>query len=463
MATTDAPTFGSREIRSEGGRHTALVDQIDVFAAAVARDRSPRLIDLVLDGVGVAIAGRTSHGAQAAAGVLGGATASWDSAWLHGMQMHSLDFDDTHEPSLCHSGTALLPGLLALGRAQGRSGRELLEAFDLGIRFVDFASECGAGLNAAGAHSTAILGSLASAAACAWLTTRDAAVAADAVELAALLAAGLGAAFGSDGKPLQAARASEVGVRAALFAAGGLNAPRGAAFGEHGVLALWLGIDALDSVRWGDECSGAAARVAIKPYPSCFLTHSTIDGVLALRESLDLRRATELERMTVEVHPLAGMIADKTTLGAENAKFSLRYCALAALSDGRVNVETFGPAGQQRLVDEAGTFERWVGRVEVRTDAAAPTLISRIGLLTTDGRERSVIVEAPRGSRTEPLSREDVITKFRDNAARQCDDAAVQLLVDIVLALPSAPDIGALEPLTLASTCAAAPLNPAGV
>src|SRR6185437_1719157 len=149
----------------------------------------------------------------------------------------------------------------------------------------------GPGLNAAGAHSTAILGSLGAAAACGWLMTHSMEATADAVELAGLLAAGLGQAFGSDGKPLQAARASEIGVRAALFAAAGLTAPRGAAFGDRGVLALWLGGDAVARLRWGDACSGAAERVAIKPYPSCFLTHSTIDGVLALRASLDLRCA----------------------------------------------------------------------------------------------------------------------------------------------------------------------------
>jgi 2-methylcitrate dehydratase PrpD len=452
MTQVGAPAPDSKEMMIGDGRHGALVDQMRLLAAAAAHADDARLLDLLLDAVGVAIAGRTAHAARAAKSVFGAAGTPWDSAWLHGMQMHALDFDDTHEPSLCHTATALVPGLLALGRAQRRSGAEVLEAYDVGIRFVDFASKCGPALNTAGAHSTAILGSLAAAAACGWLLTHDAEMTADAVEVAAVLAAGLGAAFGSDGKALQAARASETGVRAALFAAAGIDAPKGAAFGDRGVLALWLGVDAPASVRWGDECPGAAGRVAIKPYPSCFLTHSTIDGALALRRSLDLRGAADLERMNVEVHPLAVQIADKTTLGGESAKFSIRYCVLAALTDGTVNVDTFSPSTQQRLAGAAGSFESWVTRVHVRADAAAPALTARIDLVTTDGRTTALTVEAPRGSRSEPLSRDDVIAKFRDNAARAYDAASAQRLLDEIIALPSARNVGALELLTSACT-----------
>jgi 2-methylcitrate dehydratase PrpD len=455
MTNVDVPMLDSRAVMPGGDRHAALVDQIRLFATTDPGDRMPRLLDLMLDAVGVAVAGRTAHAGRVAASVFGTAATPWDAAWLHGMQMHALDFDDTHEPSLCHTATALLPGLLALGRAHRRSGRDLLDAYDLGIRFVDFASACGPALNTAGAHSTAILGSLASAAACGWLLTHDAGMTADAVEVAALLAAGLGAAFGSDGKPLQAARASEIGVRAATFVAAGLHAPHGAAFGDHGVLALWLGVDAPTTVRWGDECVQAVGLVAIKPYPSCFLTHSTIDGTLSLRASLDLRSAADVARISVAIHPLAAQIADKTSLGAENAKFSLRYCALAALTDGRVNVDTFSVATQQRLVDDAGSFDSWVSKVHVRTDPAAPALSARISLLLADGRERAITVEAPRGSRSAPLTRDDVIAKFRDNASGAYDGTSVQRLLDDVMEMPTATDIAALDLLTSACTAAA--------
>jgi 2-methylcitrate dehydratase PrpD len=377
--------------------------------------------------------------------------------------MHALDFDDTHEPSLCHTATALLPGLLSLGRSRQRSGHELLVAFDLGLRLVDFMSECGPALNTKGVHATAILGSIAAGAACGWLLARDIHAAADSAETAALMAAGLGAAFGSDSKHLQAGRAAEVGVRAALFVASGIGAPRGAAFGDRGILALWLGVEAVESLRWTDSCTGAARRVAIKPYPSCFLTHSTIDGVVQLRDSLGLCTPADVAHIAVRVHPLTASIADKTSLDSSNdARFSLRYCALAAVCDGQVSIETFGNEGQQRLLARAPAFTDWTSRFSVSADRTVPTLSARLEIVTKDGRTGKVDIESPRGSLSEPLTRTDVVAKFRDNASRELNIGTVNGVIEDVMSLSTSRNIGELD--ALATACLpdqhATPANP---
>jgi 2-methylcitrate dehydratase PrpD len=120
-----------------------------------------------------------------------------------------------------------------------------------------------------------------------------------------------------------------------------------------------------------------------------------------------------------------------------------------------VNVDTFSVATQQRLVDDAGSFDSWVSKVHVRTDPAAPALSARISLLLADGRERAITVEAPRGSRSAPLTRDDVIAKFRDNASGAYDGTSVQRLLDDVMEMPTATDIAALDLLTSACTAAA--------
>ena len=56
----------TQEMMIGDGRHGALVDQIRLLAAAAAQADDPRLVDLLLDAVGVAIAGRTAHAARAA-------------------------------------------------------------------------------------------------------------------------------------------------------------------------------------------------------------------------------------------------------------------------------------------------------------------------------------------------------------------------------------------------------------
>jgi 2-methylcitrate dehydratase PrpD len=365
--------------------------------------------------------------------------------------MHALDFDDTHEPSLCHTATALLPGLLSLGRSRQRSGHDLLVAFDLGLRLVDFMSACGPALNGKGVHSTAILGSIAAGAACGWLLAQDINAAADSAEVAALMAAGLGAAFGSDGKHLQAGRAAEVGVRAALFVASGITAPRGAAFGDRGILALWLGVDAVESLPWTSSCTAAAHHVAIKPYPSCFLTHSTIDGVIQLSAALGGCSPADVEHIALRVHPLTTSIADKTSLDSTNdSRFSLRYCALAALADLRVTLESFEVASLQRLLSDARSFPEWTAKFSVSTDGRAPTLAAFIEITTGDGRVRAITVNGPRGSLAQPLSKADVLAKFRDNASRELDVEMTERVIEDIASLPTAGNINDLRSLTTA-------------
>jgi 2-methylcitrate dehydratase PrpD len=451
VSMAESNTAHGRVTAEPDDRHDRLIDQLRRFTLSDSEDTDPRLLDLLLDGVGVALAGRSSRSSRSAASAFGGSDAPWDAAWLHGVCMHALDFDDTHEPSLCHTSTSLLPGLLRLGRARERSGHELLVAFDLGLRLVDFMSECGPALNAKGVHSTAILGSIAAGAACGWLVSRDIHTAADSAEMAALMAAGLGAAFGSDSKHVQAGHAAEVGVRAALFVASGVGAPRGAAFGDRGILALWLGVDAVESLRWTDGCAGAARRVAIKPYPSCFLTHSTIDGIIQLRGSLGGCSPTDVEHIAVGVHPLTTSIADKTSLDSSNdARFSLRYCALAAWSDARVTLDTFEASGQQRLLASARSFADWVAKFSVSTDRNAATLSARLEIGTKDGRTGTITIRSPRGSVSEPLTADDVVAKFRDNASRALDIPLVQRVIDDVMSLPTTGNICELESLTAA-------------
>ena len=162
-----------------------LEPQLELFATTPApASARERLMDLLVDAVGVGLAGGTTPVAQLSLKTLGGRDAE---AWVRGVWMHALDFDDTHEPSLCHTGTALIPGLLALARGRRSSGSELLDAFEIGLRLVEFLAPFGPRVNSIGLHSTGILGTLGAAAASGWLLTRDPRVTAGAVELAALI------------------------------------------------------------------------------------------------------------------------------------------------------------------------------------------------------------------------------------------------------------------------------------
>jgi 2-methylcitrate dehydratase PrpD len=396
-----------------------LLDQIRLLVPAQPLgEPDPRLSDLLVDALGVGVAGQTTSTAQAAAAVLGHSGTPWDLAWLQGIRIHALDFDDTHEPSLCHTAAAIVPGLLALAIERDLSGPEVLHALDFGLRVVAFLAPLGSRLNEMGVHSTGAVGSLGAAAACAWLLSRDDRVCLAAIDMAAVMAAGLAAAFGTDTKPVQAGRAAEVGVRAALFTEQGIGAPRDALFGRFGIFTLWLGEDAAQMAGWGSTHADASRQVALKPYPSCFLTHAVIDGVLAARRDLDLRDESAVTQVSLTVHPIAATIADKTTLvDSADAKFSLRYCVLAALRDGSPTVATFAEAQWRQACADQLAWTSWSDRFEVTREARMPQIGARIALMTQNGTHATHEVLAPRGSVGNPLASADIDAKFRANTA----------------------------------------------
>src|SRR4029453_9433762 len=79
---------------------------------------------------------------------------------------HGLDFDDTREDAIVHTGSVAVTTALAVGEALGKSGRATLEAIVAGVEVM-----CRVGLAVPGRfharhyHPTALTGSFAAAAA----------------------------------------------------------------------------------------------------------------------------------------------------------------------------------------------------------------------------------------------------------------------------------------------------------
>jgi 2-methylcitrate dehydratase PrpD len=446
----DAPPRADGE---EG--HRRLVEQLGRLGAPKLEPRAEaRLLELLADCLGVGLAGRATTVGEQVHSLFGSSPAPWDAALALGTRVHALDFDDTHEPSLCHTAAALVPALVSLAVERGCGGHALLRAYALGLRTVSFLSPLGPALNQKGVHSTGSLGGLASAAACAWLLTEDPERAADAMEIAALLVSGLGVAFGSDCKPLQAGHAAEVGVRAGLLAAARVSCPRNAPFGPRGLYRLWLG-PGTPEPHWGASGEGAVFEVAVKPYPSCFLTHGTIDSILALRHQV--AGASAIEHVQLAVNPMAATLADKTVLGApHDAKFSLRYCALAALGDGRVTLDTFDAPAQARLTGGVDQWRSWSSRFEVRADPQVPMVAAELRIRTADGRTLEAKIGAQRGSPERPLSRPEIVEKFLANASPALGEAAAERLLAAIWDLPAAGDVSGCR--ELAAACGPGPL-----
>src|SRR5436309_6983901 len=251
-----------------------------------------------------------AEGGIALATVVGTAlkTAPGWAALANGAAGHAHDFDDTNFALLGHPSVPLLSTALAAAEAEMAGGRTLVLGYILGFE-IDVA--LGTALNpdhyTRGWHATSSIGTLGCAAAAARIMGLDLVQPRHALAIAASHASGLKENFGSMTKPYHAGHAARNGILATQLAREGMTASDTALEGRQGYAAAFGGArrlePALDGL--GRAWQLLASGIAVKPYPSCALTHSAIDSLLDLRAAHGLtpRDVTAVEVAVNRVGP----------------------------------------------------------------------------------------------------------------------------------------------------------------
>ena len=245
-----------------------------------------------------------------------------------------LDYDDVALDG--HPSAVLVPAILAQGEASGSSGAEMLTAYVAGFEvWAELLAREPTPLHRKGWHPSAVLGTVAAAAACAKLRGLDAAGAATALAIAASMSAGLVANFGSMTKSFQVARAAQSGVIAARLAQAGLTASLDALEHPSGLLAALSPDGKAERDRPFDaaqkEWHIVGEGLNIKRYPICYATHRSIDAALGLVARHDLA-PDAVERIHVSTgETQLRMLRNASPQTGLEAKFSMQFAMAAAL------------------------------------------------------------------------------------------------------------------------------------
>src|SRR3954452_12417619 len=208
----------------------------------------------ILDTVGVTLAGAAEPCTQIVARVLAAGTgagsgeclifgsdrraAPLDAALINGTAAHALDFDDVSNSMGGHPSAPIVPALFAAGEILDSTGREFIAAYVAGF---ETETRIGRGVNLhhyeKGWHPTATLGVFGAAAACCHLMGLDRAKTAQALAIAASLASGIKANFGTMTKPLHVGHTARNGLFAAMLAREGFTANDAALEHRQGFLS----------------------------------------------------------------------------------------------------------------------------------------------------------------------------------------------------------------------------------
>jgi 2-methylcitrate dehydratase PrpD len=359
-------------------------------------------------------------------------------ALVNGTLAHSLDFDDTHLPSVLHPSSAVLPAAFAVAEATGASGPAFLDAATVGV---ELACRLGmAGYDEAagtsvffewGQHATAICGAVGAALAAGMVRGLSADELTSAIGIAASMGSGVIEANRTGGtiKRVHCGWAAHGGIAAADLARHGLTGPPTVLEGGFGFLRAFCGDRVrIDAVTEGLGEHWETPGIFFKPYPCNHFTHAGIDAALALRARGI--RPDDVERLVLGAPaPVLRTIAEPREQkirpqSGYHAAFSGPYTVAAALCGGR-EPSGLGVFHADFSDDAAADPDRLAlaARVEVVADDEATAGFPRQfpAVLTAHLRSGETVTERVRENRGgpgRPLSDAEHETKFAGNAAR---------------------------------------------
>jgi 2-methylcitrate dehydratase PrpD len=397
---------------------------------------------LLIDISGICVAARQSDfltaarsgvdvgGPCTAIGLAGGFSPA-DAALLNGTAAHGEDFDDTFEGGPVHAGAVILPAVLAAAERHAASGRTALRAVAIGSEIACRLSVVvPKATHKAGFHPTAVFGAIGAAAAAGTVLGLSQVQLVNALGITGSMASGIieYLAEGTWTKRLHPGWAAQSGYRAARLAQSGFTGPRTLFEGTHG---LFHGFARKVPDDWSALLDGfgqdwVAASIAFKPYACGTMIHPYIDCARRIAErGLDLEQIASIECETSEgiVHRLWEPLAAKQNPpNGYAAKFSIPYGIAAGLALGQGGLAAFTDT---QVADEK--LRSLARRVRYIVDPGNPypkQFTGHVRIVLADGRVMEERQPHFRGGANEPLTRAEIVEKFRLNCRHGGWDAA---------------------------------------
>jgi 2-methylcitrate dehydratase PrpD len=344
-----------------------------------------------------------------------------DAAFVNAVAGHALDFDDTGLDG--HPSVVIAPAVLAQAEALGLTWRDAVTAYVAGYEvWAELIARDADKHHGKGWHPSAVFGVVACAAACAWLRRLDPVRTAHALGIAASMAGGLVANFGSMTKPLQVGLAVRNGVNAAALAERGVTAAPDALESPRGFLAA---LSPAGRARLDGPCRAGAPwqivqqGINIKRYPICYATHRIVDAALSLHPQL-AHRLGEVEEIVAELgHLQAAMLRSSRPTTALDAKFSAEFTIACALARGHVDLQDLSDERVNEPVVQALLRKVRVA-VQTGSDAEEPLFspADRLSVRLRDGSQcQADPVRRALGHASRPIGEAELRAKFMACAA----------------------------------------------
>lgn len=359
-------------------------------------------------------------------------------ALVFGTTAHALDFDDVALSG--HPSTVLVPAILCEGLARGLPGRTCLEAYVVGYQvWAELFQREPDSLHIKGWHPTAVYGVLAATAAIAYARDMATNSIATSLAIAASLASGLVANFGTMTKPLHAGRAASLAFEAIEYGNLGITAAEDALEHHAGFLNAVSpsgNVNRSTAMHQEDGWLISQHGLCIKQYPVCYSGHRAIDATIDLASTHNVALEDVLRVSVGLGRPQLSMLRNHQPKTSLEAKFSIQFAVACALDQRNVGLSQLVNeyVNRPHLQDFYTKVDTWC--VET-PDPDDPTFskYDSVELTLRDGRVlKSGDIPYARGHAANPISTEALRYKFQDCLTRfteHSDGSASAILPEV--------------------------------
>ena len=353
-------------------------------------------------------------------------TAPRFAALANGTAMHADDFDDTLQAETgrfqgIHPSSPVIATLLAVSDSMPISGRQFLNAYHVGVevscRLFD-ATHINHILH--GFHSTGTCGMLGATMALTNLLNKDPHTNAIALGIAASQAGGLQENFGTMVKPYHAGRSAESAIVSVDLVNKGFTASPIILEAKRGFFqALGGGFEAQRLMnKLGNPWSFVDRGVWLKPYPTGSLGHPAMTAMdeLIHQHDIQLKHVKKITLKTSQnIHHTLLHHHPKTEL---QAKFSLEFCLAALLVDRKCGLRQFNDeyVNSPDIQKAIELIEYIPFSLEEEKNNRHTIVTSFVSIELNDGKVHSIRKDFGKGNKADPLSENEIATKFRECA-----------------------------------------------
>ncbi len=403
---------------------------VEFLAAITPQDLSAEVRDrtryLLLDYVGVALRGAREESTAPVYKMierLNARTLPGYQALVNGTAAHAIEMDDTHNAGSIHLGAVMFSAALALADSLP------------GVSMERFTAAVVAGYEAAariamavqpkehyllGFHPTATCGVFGAAATASKLLNLTADQMLSAFGIAGSMASG-SMEFLAEGawtKRLHPGLAAQNGIQAAMLAADGFRGPAKILEGRDGFLNGYSRKPLTELLTRDLGQSFEIMRTSVKPHACCRYMQGPIDAILVLVREHHLQPES-IQRIEVAVleagWPLVAEPREQkyNPQSIVEAQFSMPFGAAVAVLYGAAGIDQF-TVEIARSKNVRCMMERVVLQKDSRVEKNFPEeWPARVAIDLSDGRHFETFVQHPKGDPNNPLSWDELITKFK--------------------------------------------------